>query len=264
MASAPQPALPLFYNDLMPLNSRDHAKYTMTPPSGFTWLVNQHAVPVTTDEFIQAQRHFPIVFSVGEGSVPLALMGLNEGVNTFIDDQGQVTEDVYIPAYARRYPYMLARLTPEAQDLSLCFDPTFTALGEKEGGEPLFQEDGTPAAQVQGALEFCQKFEEAGARTQAFVAELEKAGVLMDGEVAITQSDNPETPYLYRGFKMIDDAKLREISPETAKEWTANGIMALIFAHLFSMDNMRIIFGRQQAQGKNPPLQTGDAAPAVN
>ena len=86
----------------------------------------------------------------------------------------------------------------------------------------------------------------------------------MDGEVAITQSDNPETPYLYRGFKMIDDAKLREISPETAKEWTANGIMALIFAHLFSMDNMRIIFGRQQAQGKNPPLQTGDAAPAVN
>lgn len=27
MASAPQSNLPLFYNDLMPLNSRDHAKY---------------------------------------------------------------------------------------------------------------------------------------------------------------------------------------------------------------------------------------------
>ena len=58
MASAPQPTLPLFYNDLMPLNSRDHANYKLNPPSGLTWLVNQHAVPVTTDEFIQAQRHF--------------------------------------------------------------------------------------------------------------------------------------------------------------------------------------------------------------
>ena len=27
MASAPQPQLPLFYNDLMPLNSRDHASW---------------------------------------------------------------------------------------------------------------------------------------------------------------------------------------------------------------------------------------------
>lgn len=28
MASAPQANLPLFYNDLMPLNSRDHANWT--------------------------------------------------------------------------------------------------------------------------------------------------------------------------------------------------------------------------------------------
>jgi hypothetical protein len=264
MASAPQPALPLFYNDLMPLNSRDHAKYKMNPPAGFTWLVNQHAVPVTTDEFVQAQRHFPIVFATGEGSVPLALMGLNDGVNTFIDDEGQVTEDVYVPAYARRYPYMLARLTPDAQDLSLCFDPTFTSLGESSEGEPLFNEDGTPAQQVEGALDFCQKFEEAGARTQAFVAELEKEGLLMDGEVAITQNDAPDTPYIYRGFKMVDEAKLREISPETAKQWTGNGMMALIFAHLFSMDNMRLIFGRQAAQGKVPPQTQNPAAPATN
>jgi hypothetical protein len=34
MASAPQPQLPLFYNDLMPLNSRDHGKYRARPPIG--------------------------------------------------------------------------------------------------------------------------------------------------------------------------------------------------------------------------------------
>ncbi len=252
MASAPQPSLPLFYNDLMPLNSRDHAKYKLNPPRGMKWLVNQHAIPVTADEFVQAQRHFPIVFSAGENSVPLALLGLNEGVNTFFDDEGMLLEDVYVPAYARRYPYMLARLTPDAQELSLCFDPSWGHIGEFDEGQPLFDADAKPAEPVQNALDFCEKFESAGARTQAFVTELEKAGLLMDGEVAITRPEQPENPYLYRGFKMVNEEKLREIDAETAKNWTSNGIMALIFAHLFSMDLMRVIFGRQMAQGKIP------------
>ena len=256
MASAPQqPPLPLFYNDLMPLNSRDHAKYKIKPPKGMTWLVNQHAVPVTTDEFVQAQRHYPIVFSAGDSSVPLALMGLNEGVNTYFDDEGMLEEDVYIPAYARRYPYLLARLTPDSQEMSLCFDPSWGAIGEFDEGEPLFDGEGKPAAPIQGALDFCEKFEEAGARTQAFVKALEDKGMLMDGEVAITRGDDPETPYLYRGFKMVNEQKLRELDAETAKLWTSNGIMALIFAHLFSLDVMRIIFGRQNAQGKMPEME---------
>ncbi len=252
MASAPQPTLPLFYNDLMPLNSRDHAKWRMKPVEGIKWLAGQHAVPVTVDEFVQVQRFCPIVFSAGGDSVPLALMGLNEGVNTFIDEHGKPTDDVYVPAYARRYPYMLARLTPDAQELSLCFDPTFGGIGDSKKGEPLFEKDGKPAAAVQAALDFCEKFEEAGARTQAFIAELNKHDILMDGEVAITANENPDTPYIYRGFRMVNEEKLRALDAETVKAWTNNGIMALIFAHLFSMDTMRIIFSRQVAQGKMP------------
>jgi hypothetical protein len=260
MATAPQPSLPLFYNDLMPLNSRDHAKYRINAPEGMTWLVNQHAVPLTVDEFIQAQRHFPIVFSSGEGNVPLALMGLNEGVNTYIDDKGKLIDDVYIPAYARRYPYLLARLTPDAEELSLCFDPSAGMLGDFKDGEELFEADNKPGPAVQGALDFCQKFEEAGAKTQAFIGELNRKELLMEGEIAITRNDDPEKPYVYRGFKMVNEEKLRALDAETAQQWTGNGIMALIFAHMFSMDMMRIIFGRQMAQNKVP---SGTEQPAA-
>ena len=252
MASAPQPTLPLFYNDLMPLNSRDHAKYKARAADGITWLVNQHAVPLTTDEFVQAQRHYPIVFSSGEHGVPLALMGLNEGVNVFVDENGKLNEDVYIPAYARRYPYMLARLTPEATDLSLCFDPTSGSLGEFDEGQPLFDAEGNPDAPVKAALDFCEKFEQAGARTQALITELNNRELLMDGEIAITQNDDPDKPYIYRGFRMIDEEKLRNLDPEIYKEWTGNGILAIIFSHLFSLELMRTVFARQMAQGKVP------------
>ena len=80
MATAPQPTLPLFYNDLMPLNSRDHATWKTKSLDSAEWLSKHHAIPRTADEFVQAQRDFPIVFSSGDNPLPLALMGLNEGV----------------------------------------------------------------------------------------------------------------------------------------------------------------------------------------
>ena len=107
MASAPQPNLPLFFKDLMPLNSKDHANYRSRPMTKAPWLAKQHAVPLTVDEFVQAQRDMPIVFSTGPEAVPLALMGLNDGVNTFVDEEGTMTEQVYIPAYSAAIPSCL-------------------------------------------------------------------------------------------------------------------------------------------------------------
>ena len=94
------------------------------------FMEGQHAVPLTIEEFVMASRHFPIIFSAGDNPVPLALMGMNEGVNVFMDDEGQFTNPVYVPAYIRRYPFMLAKLRPDGDELSLCFDPTSDAVGE--------------------------------------------------------------------------------------------------------------------------------------
>ncbi len=252
MASAPQPTLPLFYNDLMPLNSRDHAKWKSKQVDKIDWLKNQHAVPLTVEEFASAQRDFPIIFSSGDQPVPLALMGLNEGVNTFIDDEGKPIGEFYLPAYVRRYPFLLARLTPDAEDLSLCFDPTCDAIGDFKDGEPLFESDGQPAVPVKAALDFCENFEQAGAKTQSFMDEIKKHDLLMDGEIAITRNDNPDKPYVYRGFGMIDQEKLRALDGETVKAWNENGMLPLIYAHMFSLDRMRVIFGRQVEQDKMP------------
>lgn len=252
MASAPQqPQLPLFFNDLMPLNSQDHAKYRSRTMDSAPWLAKAHAIPLTVDEFVQSQRHYPIVFSSGESPLPLALMGLNEGVNTFVDDQGKVNEPVYLPAYIRRYPFMLAKLRPDATDLSLMFDPTSEAIGEFEDGEQLFDADGKPAEATQRVLEFCQHFEQAAQRTQAFLTELKEADLLMDGEVSI-QQEGVEQPFIYRGFKMVNQEKLRDVTAAKLEEWNKNGLLLLIHAHIFSLDLMRTIFARQAQQGKMP------------
>ena len=83
MASVPQSNLPLFYNDLMPLNSRDHAKWRSVSLDKAPWLVGAHAIPLTVDEFVQAQRDFPIVFSSGDNPLPIMLPPMPPPRTTF-------------------------------------------------------------------------------------------------------------------------------------------------------------------------------------
>ena len=252
MASAPQQSqLPLFYNALEPLSSEAHANFKIRGQDSAPFLVNQHAIPITVDEFTLVQRHMPIVFTVGDNPVPLALMGLNEGVNVFVGDDGRLTdENVYIPAYIRRYPYMLAKLHPAAEDLSLCFDPTSGALGAFDDGEPMFV-DGKPTEIVNNILNFSQSFEEAGARTANFMADLKEMDLLHDGEITI-QADGAAQPFVYRGFMMINEDKLKELRGDQLRKIHRNGMLPLLYAHQFSLLLMREIFAKQMLLGKVP------------
>jgi len=249
MASAPPVNnLPVLFNDLMPLSSVDHATWRARRADKVPFLVHHHAIPLTIDEFALAQRHYPIVFSSGENPVPLALMGLNEGVNTFVDADGKLIDDVYVPAYIRRYPFLLAKLREDAEELSLCFDPTCDVLGACDDGDALF-ENGAPTEAVTGVLKFCEEFEQAGARTSAFVAELTEHKLLMEGEITI-QPDGAAQPFIYRGFQMVNEEALRELRGDVLRKMMQSGLLPLVHAHLFSLNLARDIFARQVAQGK--------------
>jgi hypothetical protein len=249
--AAPNQNLPLFYSALEPLNSTQHGKMKIRQVEKSPAIAQTHAIPVTVDEFGLAQRYYPIVFSIGDNPIPIALMGLNEGVNVFLDPDGRpVDSTIYIPAFIRRYPFLLARLTPESDELSLCFDPTSGAVGEFDQGENLFDGE-SPSDATKAILEFCEQFETAGQRTSAFMEDLKKSGLLMDGEVAI-QPEGYQQPFIYRGFQMIDEEKLRELRGDELRKMNQSGMLPLMYAHLFSLTQMREVFSRHLGQGKAP------------
>lgn len=251
MASQAPTSLPLLYNGLEPLNRNAHGAFKVRKVGGVAQIAETHAIPLTVDEFALAQRHYPMVFSAGDAPVPLALMGLHEGTNTFFSKDGMLIEpNVYIPAYLRRFPFLLARLSDDSDELSLCFDPTADAVGEFEDGEALFDGD-EPSEATKAILQFCEQFEQAGQRTQAFMAELKESGLLMDGEVAI-QPEGAEQPFVYRGFQMVDEEKFQNLRGDELRKLNQNGALALIMAHLFSLSVIREIFARQVQQGTGP------------
>lgn len=246
MATQPQPQLPLFYRNLVPLNTEMHQGFGVKPHTDVNWTRGTHAIPVTVDEFALVQRQYPIVFTTDSPGVPLALVGLKEGENMFVTPEGQWRERHYIPAYVRRHPFMLARLSPEADVLSLVFDDTH-GLVTADAENKLFE--GTePSETTRNILKFCEEFEAAIARTRSFMEELGKLGLLMDGQASIQNPDMAE-PAQFSGFRMVDEKKLQNIRGDQARKMVQNGMMGLIYAHLFSLAQMRELYAEMQATG---------------
>jgi hypothetical protein len=247
---APAQALPLFYKSLVPLSHQLQPAWGFTPPGNWSFARDTHAIPLTVDEFVLAQRNYPIVFGTGSGAAPLALVGLADGANLYVDAAGQWRPDTYVPAYVRRYPFMLAKLRPESDELSLCVDETSGLFADNQG-DALFSGD-QPTQTVKTALEFCDQFEQAIHRTRLFMEEIEGAGLVMDGELSL-QIPGREQPVVYRGFRMINEDKVRELRGDQARKWVGNGLMGMIYAHLFSLSQMRDLFAmgerRAAAQG---------------
>ena len=82
----------------------------------------------------------------------------------------------------------------------------------------------------------------------------------MDGEVAIQPEGAPQ-PFVYRGFRMVDEEKLRELRGDELRKMNQSGMLALIYAHLFSLSQIREVFSRQVQQGKGP-IPAPQPAPA--
>ena len=73
----------------------------------FAFAAGAQAVPLTVTEFPVAALSFPIIFA-GDRRQPLAVMGVSGDANMFIQPNGYFEAGVYVPAYIRRYPFVLA------------------------------------------------------------------------------------------------------------------------------------------------------------
>ena len=243
-ANEPAQQLPLFYASLTPLSSQLHPGHGLTVRDNLNYTRITHAIPITVDEFAVAQRHYPIVFGLGENPAPLALIGLQEGDNLFVGDDGNWQAGAYIPAFVRRYPFMLARVNQSTDELSLCFDDT-SGLVTPDAEDKLFV--GTEASDTtKNILAFCEQFEQAIFRTRAFMEELGKLDLLIDGEVTIQQPGMPE-PAVYRGFQMIAEDKLQNLRGDQSRKMVQSGMMGLVYAHLFSLSQIAGLFEKQMA-----------------
>ena len=77
----------------------------------------------------------------------------------------------------------------------------------------------------------------------------------MDGEVAI-QPEGAEQPFVYRGFQMVDEEKLRELRGDELRKMNQNGMLRadLRASVLAVADPRRVLAPGAAGQGRRSPL----------
>jgi len=224
------PPLPLFYQSPMPLDAKKHADLSLKVGFGFNFAKEVNAVPVNMVEMPQVCHSYPIAFSPDETGTPVAILGLRDNENLFVNEDGSWMKDTYIPAYVRRYPFIFSEI-PDSDQLTLCIDDN-PDVAEKGEERPFFDKEGAPTQLANDALEFCKSYHAAAQQTLAFAAELAKSGLLIEREAQINVEGNRRINF--SGFRIIDEQKLAEIDDSTFLEWREKGWLPILYAHLFS------------------------------
>lgn len=226
----------LFYRDPEPLDAVRHAKLGMkNSDRPFSFAAQQHFIPLHIGEFAFAAVSYPIIF-VGEAKAPLAVLGLREGENLFVDETGAYRPGAYIPSFIRRYPFVAAS-DPQNERMIVCIDRS-ASLWTEDNPDALLFEDGKPTAFTNNCIEFCSQFDADRARTEAFVALMNELDLFESKQTTFTPRQPDGTtgePVMVAEFFAISEAKLNALPAAKLAELRDNGALPQIYAHLISL-----------------------------
>ncbi|MEZ5946483.1 MAG: SapC family protein [Hyphomonas sp.] len=251
----------LFYKQPQPLNPEQHAGLGIKQiPQPFGFMREAHAIPVTVTEFGMCATSYPVIF-VGEDRTPVAVMGVRQGQNLFVDESGRVDDDHYVPAFARRYPFVFA--ADETSDrLLLCVDRAAPMVTNQP--EVAFFENGQPTQFTNDAIEFCKEFERQRQATSDFMKLIRDYDLFEQKSVSFQPRDmqGRETGPQQKiaDYWAISEQRLNALPDDKLLELRNNGAIGAIYAHLVSLLNWQRII--QRAVRTAPAQPAAPAAPA--
>ncbi len=225
--------LPLFYSQPKVLHPGVHAGRSLARTDHYGFAARANAVPLLAAEVPAVARRLPVVFAGGEVPLPVAVLGLADGQNLCVDEQGRWQTGSYVPAYLRRYPFIFLEDEGRKQ-LTLCVDEAALAPAG-EGAHPLFDTNGEPSTLTRSALAFCRDYQAHHLLTVAFGEALAAAELLVERRADISLQDGQKLSLT--GFKVIDEARFNQLTGEQLVEWRAKGWLALVYSHLQSIEN---------------------------
>ena len=237
-----QPAPPpMFYTEPEPLLLATHKDFKIRAEHDFTFAASTNTVPLATPEFPLIARHFPIMF-LGADLVPTAALGFNPESNLFVNAKGEWDRLSYIPAYVRRYPFILLGMEGDER-LHLGIDKA--ARSDKEGARALFEADKETAA-VTEALTFCEQFHNAFNLTRAFSNALKETGVVEEHDLELELS--PGQVSKVGTIQRVSEEKFKALSDATILDWQKKGFLHSVYFHLQSLNNWELLLVRNAAR----------------
>ena len=214
------------------------------------------ALPLSYTEFAVACRDYPIAFIGGEGNfVAMAVLGMENQQNLFVTPDGGWDASVYLPAYVRRYPFCMTRVTVdgrEQQERVACVEKR--AINDK--GEALYDAKGEPLPVWDERKKLLFEYEADLVRSDEMARTLAALGLLETFTMQAVPRDGQ--PLAMTGMYRVSEQKLAELSSDKLKDLVQKGILARVYAHLISLANFGRLLDRRVTQGKPAAAPAGE------
>ena len=207
-----------------------------------------NAIPVSFTEFSVAGRDYPLAFTSTDGGksfAPIAIVGMSDRENLFLTKDGW-DAGTYIPAYVRRYPFCMSRVTMdsvEQADRLVCVERAFLA----DDGERMFDDAGAPLERWNQINKLLNEFEADLERSREMCAILADYALLDSFTVQAVL--NGGAPVNLGGMYRVEEKKIEHLNAAQIKNLLKKGILGRIYAHLLSLDNFTRLLVRKGAGG---------------
>lgn len=236
----------MIYDNIQPVNSEAHRNLAVKVES-YDFVAELTSAPLLATEITFAAAEYPVIFSApnkdGEYT-PLAVMGVKQGENLMLTDEGQIDAN-YIPAFIRRYPFVFAG-DAENKNLTLCVDEDSKAL-VKDGsaGNRLFDDNGEQTEYLKEVLKFLQDYQYRAELTRTFCKTLGELDLLEPMQANIEFKNNADANMSIKGFYTVKREKLKALSDEQLLDLFKKDGLELIYAHLQSLGNLNKLIERK-------------------
>jgi hypothetical protein len=242
---------PFGYKQVVPFQ-KTHKVRLLAPGEAPPFVREGAAIPISHSEFVPAGRHYPLVFISPDGKnyTAVAVVGMKARENLFVADDGRWAGDVYMPAYARRYPFCMAKVnvnSVEQKNRLICIEQS--ALDES--GESLFDEKGQPGAKWQGLEKLLGEYEADLERVREMCAILADYGLFEPFTMQATVKPEKGGGSLQLGgMHRIAEKNIENLNAAQLKNLVRRGILARIYVHLLSLEHFAKLLDRKASQSK--------------
>ena len=208
-----------------------------------------NVMPITHAEFQPAARDYPLIFTAddkGKTYSPVAVLGLGAGENLFYAN-GHWAPGAYIPAYARRYPFCMAKIAVnrvEQKKRLICVEKSFI----DEGGTALFDDKGEPSARWRELEKLLGEYEADIDRMREMSDILADYGLLEPFSMQATFKVKDLPPVQLTGMHRVVEKRLEGLNAAQLKNLVRKGIFARIYLHLISLENFGRLIDRKAAR----------------
>jgi hypothetical protein len=238
---------PFGYQEIVPLN-RAHKVRLLKSGEIPDFALGLNSIPISYSEFALVQREYPIIFLAAEPKgtyLTVAVLGMTTGENLF-NNGGKWASNVYVPAYVRRYPFCMAKVTldkVEQQSRLICVEK---AWQDDDKGEAMFDDKNQPLEKWKDIERLLAEYEQDLERSREMCAILADYGLLepftMQAKFAKEKGGDA---FHLTGMHRVAEGKIEHLNAAQLKNLVKKGILSRIYAHLLSMDNFAKLLDRK-------------------